>query len=265
MYAKWASLMLEYGTMRWAVEIQNTSLERRNLSDLLNGVGITLVDGSPFPLFTSSEIDRCSSADKVFEQAKRLREAFAVPPPTDPGFVLGSVIDYSSDPPMPRAFLEVASTVSTQSIDTVTLIVPRPQRLSDEERERWEREQAEAEYQVKLEAQRRRFVPAFRNAKAAKAIKLLDIENPTGTIVRKIYEVMAGKRINQAFNNKFEIDGTEFKRFKNAVNDPRATGEWATHEVEEHGSKITNAMSREEAVRFIQQLADKWLDHVRRE
>jgi hypothetical protein len=43
--------------MKWAVEIQETSLERRNLEDLLNGLGFALIDGIQFPAFTSPEID----------------------------------------------------------------------------------------------------------------------------------------------------------------------------------------------------------------
>ena len=62
--------------MKWAVEIQETSLERRNLEDLLNGLGFALIDGIQFPAFTSPEIDECDTAAAVFEIAQQIRAAF---------------------------------------------------------------------------------------------------------------------------------------------------------------------------------------------
>jgi hypothetical protein len=79
--------------MKWAVEIQKTNLERRNLEDLLNGLGFALIDGVQFPAFTSPEIDGCDTAAAVFEIAKQLRAAFTGPAQVDPTFALGSVID----------------------------------------------------------------------------------------------------------------------------------------------------------------------------
>ena len=44
--------------MKWAVEVQRTTLERRNLEDLLAGLGFSLIDGVQFPALTSKEIDQ---------------------------------------------------------------------------------------------------------------------------------------------------------------------------------------------------------------
>ncbi len=77
--------------MKWAVEIQVTSLERRNLEDLLNGLGFALIEGIEFPAFTSPEIDEYDTAADVFEKAKQVRAAFAGPAQIDPSFALGSV------------------------------------------------------------------------------------------------------------------------------------------------------------------------------
>ena len=62
--------------MKWAIEIQKTSLDERNLSDLLKGLGFTLVEGIEYPAFTSPELDARTSATDAFEVAKTVRLAF---------------------------------------------------------------------------------------------------------------------------------------------------------------------------------------------
>jgi len=62
--------------MKWAIEIQKTSLERRNLSDLLDGLGFKLIEGIEYPALTSSEIDACATAADAFEKGKAVRAAF---------------------------------------------------------------------------------------------------------------------------------------------------------------------------------------------
>jgi len=42
--------------MKWAVEIQNSTLNRRNLIDSLDGLGFAVIDGAQFPEFTSRTI-----------------------------------------------------------------------------------------------------------------------------------------------------------------------------------------------------------------
>src|ERR1044071_4083845 len=106
--------------MKWAIEIQKTSLERRNLSDLLDGLGFKLVEGIEYPAFTSMEIDACPTATDAFEKAKALRAALKGPTQVDPEFALGSVIDYSSNPPKGHKFIEVESCLHTMSTGNVT-------------------------------------------------------------------------------------------------------------------------------------------------
>ena len=74
--------------MKWAIEIQKTSLERRNLSDLLDGLGFKLIEGIQYPEFTSTEIDACPTATDAFEKAKAVRAAFKGPTQIDPEFAL---------------------------------------------------------------------------------------------------------------------------------------------------------------------------------
>lgn len=80
--------------MRWAIEIRETQLPRRNLLDLLDRLGFALVDELPNVAFTSAKVDECATAHEVFEIAKRVRGAFIGSANIDPDFKLGSVIDY---------------------------------------------------------------------------------------------------------------------------------------------------------------------------
>jgi hypothetical protein len=92
--------------VRWAVEIQKTSLDSRNLTDLLAGLGFRVLDGIDFPALTSEEMDGCATAADAFEPAKRVRSALKGPAQIDMNFQLGSVIDCSCDPPRRHAFLD---------------------------------------------------------------------------------------------------------------------------------------------------------------
>lgn len=246
--------------MKWAVEIQKKSLERRNLADLLDGLGFSLVNGIGFPAFTSPSIEECGTAEQVFEQAKQLRSAFK---DADPQFTLGSVIDYSTNPPKSHAFLEVDSIFQTNSFGSATLTVHPPNGLSDQELEIWQAEQTEREYQSKLENQRSRLNPAFWSKRAKKILELLDIENPSGEIIYKIYELAQGSAGNRVtFQTQFGITKDQFDRFKDAVHSPDVSGDRARHAYG-HKPNTSNPMSLDEAERFIRQIARQWLDTVR--
>jgi hypothetical protein len=82
--------------MKWAVEIQKTGLEHRNLVDLLQGLGFDLVEGVDFEAMYSPSFDDLETAPEVWEQAKKVRDAFVGPTSIDSEFTLGSVIDYST-------------------------------------------------------------------------------------------------------------------------------------------------------------------------
>jgi hypothetical protein len=249
--------------MKWAVEIQKTSLGRRNLADLLEGLGFSLVDGIEFSAFTSPSIEGCGTAEQVFELAKQLRSAFKGAAQIDPQFVLGSVIDYSINPPRRHAFLEVESIISTMSVGSATLTVSPPKGLSGQELETWQAEQAEREYQSKLEGQRSRLEPAFWSPRAKKVLELLAIEHPSGETIYKIYELAEGHPSNRGtFQARFGVSADQFGRFKDAVHNPTVSGDWARHAYED-SPKTTYPMSKDEAERFVRQIASKWLENVR--
>ena len=249
--------------MKWAVEIQKTNLERRNLGDLLSGLGITLVNGIEFPAFTSPEIDMVGTAEEAFEKAKHLRDAINGPAQTDPSFTLGSVIDYSCKPPKRHAFLEVHSTMQNQIVGNVTLTVSPPKGLSDDELAWWKAEHAELDYQAKLEAQRSKLEPAFRSQVATKVLELLSINNPSAETIYKIYELLEGNSDNRnQFHAQYGISANQFDRFRDAVHNPNVTGDWARHAVGDT-PRTNNPMSKDEAEQFIRNIASQWLAYVR--
>jgi hypothetical protein len=249
--------------MRWAIEIQETSLERRNLSDLLDGLGFKLVEGIQYPAFTSPEVEACATAADAFEKAKAVRAAFKGAAQIDPEFRLGSVIDYSSNPPKCHAFIEVESCVITTSVGSLTVSISPPTGLSDAELERWKADYEEQQYQTKLEQQRSKVEPAFFNKSAARVIELLSVDSPSAETIYKIYELAEGHPNNRAaFHRQFGICRVQFNRFKDAVHNPSVTGDWARHAYHDTPN-TSNPMSKSEAETFVRDIAARWLETLR--
>lgn len=249
--------------MRWAIEIQKTGLTNKNLTDLLQGLGFSLVEGIEYPALTSPAIDACAAAADAFDIAKSVRLAFKGPAQVDSEFVLGSVIDFSTTPPRRHAFLEVASSIMTMSVGTVTLIVSPPDGLTPTEMECWNTDYEERQYQAQLERQRARLEPAFVNPRAAKMLELLAAENPSAEILYKIYELAEGHPDKRTeFHRQFVISRDDFDRFRDAVHNPSVSGDWARHAY--HGEPRTdNPMTKSEAETFVQGIATKWLNSLR--
>ncbi len=250
--------------MKWAVEIQKTGLERRNLVDLLYGLGFQLVDGVDFEAMYSPHFDGLESAAEVWAEAKKVRNAFTGPASIDPEFVLGSVIDYSTKERKRHAFLEVKSIHLKTTVGSATLTVSPPPNLSPEELKEWEDKRAEQEYQTQLESQREKLEPVFLEPRAAKVLELLSIENQTGETLYKIYEIMEFHPSNRNnFQHQFNISKNEFMRFSDAVHNPVVSGDLARHAYEDT-PKTNNPMTFREARIFIQVLAKKWLASIRK-
>lgn len=250
--------------VKWAVEIQKSVLEKRNLSDLLRGLGFALVEGIEYPALASPEIDACSTSADAFEKAKAVREAFKGPAQIDPEFVLGSVIDYSTTPPRRHAFLEVQSCVMTATVGTPTITISPPKGLSPAELEQWQAEHEERQYQAKLERQRSRLEPAYLSERAVKVIELLSVEKPSAETIYKIYELAEGHPNNRAdFQKQFDIPQDQFNRFRDAVHNPAVSGDWARHAYHDK-PRTSNPMTSGEAEDFVRRIADKWLQSLRR-
>lgn len=249
--------------MKWAVEIQKTSLEARNLRDLLSGLGISLIDGIEYPAFTSAKINACDTAADVFEIAKHLRDIFTGSAQIDPTFTLGAVIDYSNKVPKHHHFLEVQPLIMKITMGNPTITVSPPKELLGDELERWKEEQIEREYQAKLEKQRSLLEPAYRDSNAAKMLELLSVKAPSAEMIYKIYELAEGHPNNRNnFHAQFGITKDQFDRFRDAVHNPTVTGDWARHAVGDT-PRTGNPMSKGEAEKFVRQIATKRLEYVR--
>lgn len=250
--------------MRWAIEIQKTGLEKRNLSDLLFGLGFELVEGIEYPALASPEIDACSTAADAFEKAKAVRAAFKGPAQIDPDFVLGSVIDYSTSPPRRHAFVEVESCVMKMTMGTPTITISPPKGLSSIELEQWKADYEKRKYKTELERQRSKLEPAYLSARASNVIKLLAVDKPTAEIIYKIYELAEGHPDNRAaFHQQLGISREQFNRFRDAVHNPSVTGDWARHAYHDI-PRTPNPMTKGEAETFVREIASKWLQSLRR-
>lgn len=254
----------EVTNVKWAIEIQKTGLEKRNLSDLLLGLGFELVEGIEYPALASPEIDACLTAADAFEKAKAVRAAFKGPAQIDPDFVLGSVIDYSTSTPRRHAFLDVDSCVMQMTSCAATITISPPKGLSPTELECWKTDYADQQYEAELERQRSKLEPAYLSARAAKVIEFLAIDKPSAETIYKIYELSEGHPNNRAdFHRQFGISQEEFNRFRDAVHNPSVTGDWARHAYHDK-PRTPNPMAKGEAETFVREIAAKWLQSFRR-
>ena len=258
------TLKFQAKSVKWAIEIQKTSLENRNLSDLLDPLGFELVEGIEYPAMTSPEIDACLTPQDAFEKAKAVRDAFKGPAEIDPNFMLGSVLDYSTRPPKRHIFVEAESCFMAITTFTADITVSPPKGLSPTQLEQWHAEKEERQYQAKLEQQRLRLEPAYFSKRAAKVIELLSVDKPSAEILYKIYELAEehpGNRKN--FQEQFGITQGQFDRFRDAVHNPVVSGDWARHAYDSK-PRTSNPMTREEAEAFVREISTKWLQSQRK-
>lgn len=248
--------------MRWGVEIQRTGLERRNLEDLLTGLGFSIVDNNGNPAVTSEEMSKCTTAAEALAVGKRLRAAMAGPARIDPTFDLGCVLEFSQGPPMRHLVVEIHCSLGRLSTRATATVSP-PNNLTGRALEAWEAQRAENEYQQTLEAQRARLEPAFRSENAAKVMELLSDKAPTGVTLWKIMELMKGEKPWQEFRATYGLSEDGFKRFGDAVHNAAVTGDWARH-ARKQQLKSDQPMSKAEAEALVRRLADQWLADVRK-
>jgi hypothetical protein len=249
--------------MRWAFQIERTTLDRRNLFDLPDNLGYQPADvsGLEFVLW-SPTLEACTNAGEVWEEAKRLRELVSEITEIDPEFVLGPVLDLSSGVPKRHHFLEAEPIIIKTSL-TATLTVSPPGNLSAEQLAEWNRRRDEREYQDRLEAQRAKLEPAFREPRAVKLLQLLKRDTHTGESLYKIYELAEGHpSCRKQFHKRFGIPEVEFKRFTDAVHNPVVSGDLSRHAYEDK-PKTANPMSISEAESFVMDIARRWMASLR--
>jgi len=249
--------------MRWAFKIERTDLELRNLIDLVESIGFKVVEmpGNQIAL-CSDLMENYSTPGEVWEQAKRLRELMSITE-NDKDFAIGAVLDMSSEPPKSYNYLEMESIVIKVTVGCPTLTVLPPAELSEEQLAEWTKRKTESEYQSKLEEQKAKLIPAFRETRAVLLLQLLKQEPHTGESLYKIYELAEGHPSKRkAFQSQFGISDVEFKRFSDAVHNPVVSGSFARHAYEEM-PKTANPMSIGEAQSFVVELAMRWLASLR--
>lgn len=125
--------------MKWSVEIQKTSLDKRNIFDLLSEIGITLIEGVRYLEFTSDQINECLTVDEVFSKAKEIRELFIGAINIDSEFQLGAIVNYSFNPPKFIHCLEPQSIITGEpTIGKPTLSQLPPIGFSEEQKKKVE-------------------------------------------------------------------------------------------------------------------------------
>jgi len=124
-------------------------LDRRNLTDLLTGIGFQPADAPGLDLaFWSKTIEACENASEVWEEAKKIRDLFSKVTEIDPELILGPIIDLSSGKPKRHHFLEAKSgIIVTTGLDAILTVSP-PDNLSEEQLIEFNRRRAEQEYKT---------------------------------------------------------------------------------------------------------------------
>ena len=251
--------------MRWAFQIKYTTLDRRNLVDLLAGIGFHPADIPGYDnAFRSVAFEGFERAEQVWEEAVRIRELVATVTEIDTAFALGPVLEVSVEEPIRHLFFESRTEIVSKTSTNTRLTVSQPEHLSEDERIAYENHRAERAYRNKLEAQLSRLEPAFREPRAGKLLELLKRRSHTGESLYKIYELAEGHPSRRrAFLAQFDISETDFKRFSDAVHNPVVSGAFARHAYEGR-PRTENPMTIGEATAFVMAIARRWLASLRR-
>lgn len=250
--------------MKWAIQIGRTTLDRRNLIDLLSEIGFYPMDIPGFDnAFCSQTLEGFESASQVWKEAKRIRDLLSEVTEIDREFTFGPVLDLSFDKPKGCHFLEAKSgIIVTTGMDAILTVSP-PDNLSEEELIEYNKRRAEQEYKSKLDLQLSMLKPAFREPRAAKLLQLLKRSSHTGESLYKIYELAEGHPSNRKeFLEQFGISEIDFKRFSDTVHNPVVSGELARHAYEDR-PKTDNPMTIGEAKSFVMEIANRWLASLR--
>jgi hypothetical protein len=161
--------------------------------------------------------------------------------------------------PKRHHFLEIKSgIIVTTGLDAILTVSP-PDNLSAEQLIEYNRRRAEQEFKAKLEAQRAKLEPVFREPRAVKVLQLLKRDSHNGESLYKIYELVEGHPSRRKeFHERFGISKVEFQRFSDAVHNPVVSGELARHAYEDK-PKTDNPMTISEAKSFVVGITKHWL------
>ena len=244
--------------MKYAVEIEKSGLDPRNLVDLLHGTGYQVVNMPHARVLYNPEFDRLKSPSEALTMIHKLKDIIQNTG-IDGEFFLGAVFDYSSEKTAQYISLEEEIIATEGKFNESSLTVLAPSELSKAQKESWKNKHREREYETKLRSQRVRLKAAIKDPRVSRVLTLLSNKSPTGETLYKAYEIMEehpSKR--QQFHSQFNIPVNEFKRFGDTVHNQAVSGELARHAYKEK-PKTTNPMTFNEATRFIEELANSWI------
>jgi hypothetical protein len=249
-------------TLRWGIELRESRLDDRLLSDLLASVGFRLTTSGDARVIVCEGLDLLDSAGEVWERAKQLARSFTGSASIDDEFAVGAVYDFSTDPPRRHVFAEGKVAALSVTVHAAAVTISPPPGLTHEEIERRKARVEEQRYQRELGAKTDRLLAVYSEPRAERVLALLAKEEQTGESLFKVYELMAGEnRAERRFLRQFELDMDTIDRFKDAVHNASVTGDWARHATERR-PRTDNPMSPEEAERFIRIVVERWISKV---
>ena len=247
---------------RWLVEIRSLSGDLEVLDGVLKGLGYEIVsrrgsDGKRAQFLRSYVYDSIDSHQKVWEDAKRVRDRLAELSKIDDDFdatlALGSIHEELADGDRRQHHYAEGAITMRLSMEGKGVFISRGN-VSDDDRRKREFEQ---ERQKRIERQARatrRGIAAVSDDSALRVIKLLNHElTPTtlGNIVETIQSDLGGG-IHDFISKK------QLSRFNQSINHPNVFGPQARHGVSNE-SPPPKPMSLSEARQLVRELAEIWL------
>jgi hypothetical protein len=244
--------------MRWRVAISGLPDNVRLLSEIVDPLGISLVEveGENFLVGDLFEAEESHSA--VHNLALRLELIASEIERDDPaarcGFKSGPIFEYLADGSWRKhAFVTLAAHASARATASATLTVGSSPALSEDERARLEQQRQEQEFQALCQRTIPRFVAAFHSERVRQVQQLLrgELDPLTlGHIAELIEDDLGGA-------TRDLVSERQWTRFQRSINHPDVFGVNARHIV----SKVTpppDPMTLFEARAFIRELANQW-------
>jgi hypothetical protein len=246
----------------WIVEITKSSLPVEDLETILHSMGCVIARRPTNACVSHLHIDQHVTSEEAFAAAARVRAALRGPGLPDPEFEVGAVVDQSTGQRHYR--MESAAGRITLTGHAVMLHIAATASLLPEEREAAQFRQAEAEHTRRLVLMSRNARAAYKRDEAKIVLELLQRPTFDSKAVWGVWESIKAcfrGHGEDACRNHFGISLDEFQRFKEAVQKPAVSGEWARHVVGQPPT-TANPMSIAEAKEFIRRVAERWLDDV---
>ena len=248
--------------MKWEVIVNKYTGDYRLLSDVLAPWQLNLLKTEDAFVLRSEKFEACTSNGEVWKiaqhAAKSLNTLSDLNEDIDLKLELGGVVEYGADGSKKiHAHIEIKGAASlTFAGHPAIVTVSPPSDMSDEEREEWERKQAEKRYQQLFAKTIIRVIPALDDDNVLTVMKMLNSElNPTamGNIVSLIQDDMNGDLSGL-------VSKPQLTRFDRSINHPEVYAERARHIVSNQEPPPV-PMHQKEAETFVKNIVNEWLHH----